>query len=203
MRCVTLGLAACFGLLGLVRGAEARVAIHVDLSSQTMHVSSESGDYVWPISSARLGYVTPRGTFGIQRMEAMHRSHKYNNAPMPHSLFFSGGYAIHGSYEVAALGEPASHGCIRLSPAHAAALYRMVGSEGGTISITGTAPERAVRYARADVDRTYPQAVRRRYYAPPNAGTPVYPGYGYDVPSGYAPDYGQGFYLGMGDYPGE
>lgn len=39
---------------------------------------------------------------------------------MPHSIFFHGGYAIHGSYEINRLGGPASHGCIRLHPANAA-----------------------------------------------------------------------------------
>lgn len=139
--------------------AKARVAIQVDLSSQTMHVSSASGDYDWPISSARSGFSTPRGTYGVQRMEAMHRSHKYNNAPMPHSLFFSGGYAIHGSYEIAALGQPASHGCIRLAPGNAAALYEMVRAEGAAIRITGSAPD-AYRVARSS-GRVYARAARR------------------------------------------
>lgn len=93
-------LAALCGLVSCLQSAQARVRIHVDLSSQTMHVSSASGDYVWPISSARSGFSTPRGTYGVQRLEAMHRSHKYHNSPMPHSIFFKGGYAIHGTYAV-------------------------------------------------------------------------------------------------------
>jgi hypothetical protein len=59
---------------------------------------------------------------------------------MPYSIFFKGGYAIHGSYETRSLGRPASHGCVRLDPAHAALLYHMVQAEGATISITGTPP---------------------------------------------------------------
>ena len=127
--------------------AQARVGINVDLSTQTMRVSSANGEYVWPISSARSGYSTPTGSYGIQRMEAMHRSHKYHNSPMPHSLFFKGGYAIHGSYAVGSLGSPASHGCVRLSPEHAAALFSMVAAEGAHITITGHVAERPVRYA--------------------------------------------------------
>ena len=94
-------LAAVCSLLAFVHAAEARVRVRVDLASQTMHVSSAEGDYVWPISSARSGFRTPRGTYGVQRMEAMHRSRKYHNSPMPHSIFFNGGYAIHGTYAVA------------------------------------------------------------------------------------------------------
>jgi lipoprotein-anchoring transpeptidase ErfK/SrfK len=67
----------------------------------------------------------------------MHYSKKYDNAPMPHSIFFRGGYAIHGTYATGALGRPVSHGCVRLSPAHAAQLYDMVKREGARISISG------------------------------------------------------------------
>lgn len=129
------------GACALPWPAQARVSIEVNLATQTMHVASATGDYVWPISSARAGYRTPHGSYGIQRMEVMHRSHKYHNSPMPHSLFFTGGYAIHGTYSTAALGRPASHGCIRIAPGNAAALYRMVAAEGGRISITGAVPD--------------------------------------------------------------
>jgi lipoprotein-anchoring transpeptidase ErfK/SrfK len=54
-----------------------------------------------------------------QRLAASWFSKLYYNSPMPHSIFFSGGYAIHGSYEINRLGGPASHGCIRLHPANA------------------------------------------------------------------------------------
>ena len=121
--------------LGLVFAAEGRalayVAIDVDLSSQTMRVHSADGEtYVWPISSGREGHATPRGVFHSQRLYAMVHSAKYGNAPMPHSIFFHGGYAIHGTHEIARLGGPASHGCIRLDPGNAATLYGIVQREG-------------------------------------------------------------------------
>ena len=134
------------GMMLSIEPSQARVNIAVDLAAQTMQVSSSSGSYVWPISSARSGYNTPTGSYGVQRMEVMHRSHKYHNSPMPHSLFFKGGYAIHGSYAVGSLGSPASHGCVRLSPGHAAQLYDMVRAEGASITISGRRP------ARGDVD---------------------------------------------------
>jgi len=68
----------------------------------------------------------------------MVHSAKYNNAPMPHSIFFYGQYAIHGTGAVGALGRPASHGCIRLSPANAATLFAMVQAQGAQIRIEGS-----------------------------------------------------------------
>ena len=128
------------GLLMAVEGrAFAFVSIDVDLSSQTMRVHSSDGEsYVWPISSGRSGHATPNGTFHPQRLYTMVHSAKYNNAPMPHSIFFYGQYAIHGTNAVGALGSPASHGCIRLSPAHAATLFAMVQAQGAQIHIGGS-----------------------------------------------------------------
>jgi hypothetical protein len=165
MRFIILVLTALCGLFTITRSAEARVAIHVDLASQTMHVSSASGEYIWRISSARSGFRTPKGTFGVQRMEAMHRSHKYHNSPMPHSIFFAGGYAIHGTYATGALGRPASHGCIRLAPHNAAALYKMVKSEGARIAIDNRAPDR---------DRVYAQRSHKPLYAYVGTGRTVH-----------------------------
>jgi lipoprotein-anchoring transpeptidase ErfK/SrfK len=145
MRLGFLSTCAFFGALFATYSAEASVQIKVDLSSQTMRVTSSSGTYSWPVSTARFGYITPRGFFHVQAMQAMHYSKKYNMSPMPHSIFFAGGYAIHGTYETRSLGRPASHGCVRLSPAHAAALYQMVQVEGGQITITGSPANRNPR----------------------------------------------------------
>ena len=128
--------------------AQGKVYIHVDISSQRMHVRSDSGQsYNWAISSARSGFYTPRGAYRPTSLQVMHRSRKYHNSPMPHSIFFAGGYAIHGTYETRSLGRPASHGCIRLSPGAAARLFSMVKAQGASISITGSSS--GVHYARA------------------------------------------------------
>jgi lipoprotein-anchoring transpeptidase ErfK/SrfK len=69
----------------------------------------------------------------------MHYSSKYENSPMPHSIFFHGGYAIHGTNYVKRLGSPASHGCVRLHPSNAARLFslvRQVGMKNTVIRIT-------------------------------------------------------------------
>jgi hypothetical protein len=124
--------------------AQALVRIHIDLSAQRMQVEADNGSYSWPISTAASGYVTPRGSFAPTSLQRMHYSHKYHMSPMPYSIFFLGGYAIHGTYETSHLGRPASHGCVRLSPDHAAALFHMVQVEGARISISGSPPRTSV-----------------------------------------------------------
>lgn len=127
-------------LLALAGTASAGVVAHVDLSRQRMMVAVNGvPSYSWPVSTARRGYVTPTGSYRPQRMHVRYFSKKYYNSPMPHAIFFRGGYAIHGSYAVNQLGSPASHGCIRLHPGHAATLFRLVrtyGSGNTVIRIT-------------------------------------------------------------------
>jgi lipoprotein-anchoring transpeptidase ErfK/SrfK len=114
-------------MLGLAMPANASVLAKVDISSQTMTVFVDGSPvYVWPVSTARRGYYTPRGSFRPEALELMHYSSKYESSPMPHSIFFDGGYAIHGTLETRYLGRPASHGYIRLSPDNAATLYGLV-----------------------------------------------------------------------------
>ena len=107
------------------------LSITVDVSDQVMYVQSENGyEEAYPVSTARPGYHTPYGDFKPYNMARMHYSKKYDNAPMPNSIFFHGGYAIHATYDIKRLGRPASHGCVRLSPDHAARLYSMVSNVG-------------------------------------------------------------------------
>ena len=121
-------LGALIGLAIAVPGfAEAGVSAHINLSNQRMDVYVNGKPrYKWPISTARRGYRTPTGTFKPTALMRYHRSTSYDGSPMPHSIFFMRGYAIHGSYEIKHLGRPASHGCIRLHPSNAAALYSLV-----------------------------------------------------------------------------
>lgn len=112
------------GAPGLARAA---VTVRVDIANQTMTVDATSGEsYAWKISTGRIGYRTPNGTYRPQRLEKFWRSRTYGMAPMPHSIFFHAGYAIHATDEVRRLGRTASHGCIRLAPGNAAALFAMV-----------------------------------------------------------------------------
>ena len=117
----------------------ARLGVLIDLSNQTMTVTLDGhAEYRWLVSTARPGYRTPVGRFHPVRLERVWYSSKYDSAPMPHSIFFHGGYAIHGTTEVRRLGRAVSHGCVRLHPDNARVLFNLVrsfGSRSTTIMI--------------------------------------------------------------------
>jgi len=103
------------------------VLAKIDLSSQRMQVYQNGHlKYTWKVSTARRGYRTPVGNYRPTRMHKRYYSKKYHNSPMPHSIFFRGGYAIHGTNAVKRLGRVASHGCVRLHPSNAAKLFSMI-----------------------------------------------------------------------------
>ena len=120
----------CIVLASLPAGA-ASLLVRIDLSEQNMSVSShQQTRHQWPVSTAREGYRTPVGTFKPVRLERMWYSTKYDNAPMPYAVFFYYGYAIHGTTDLANLGSPASHGCVRLHPANAKTLFDLIKRHG-------------------------------------------------------------------------
>ena len=136
MRRLLIALAV---LLAGAVGAQASVVIVVNKSTQRLAVSVDGVPrYEWPVSTARQGYNTPNGTYGVERMEVSWFSRRYDWSPMPHSIFFNGGYAIHGSYEIGRLGTPASHGCIRLHPHNATTLFNLVQANRGATRIVVT-----------------------------------------------------------------
>jgi lipoprotein-anchoring transpeptidase ErfK/SrfK len=111
--------------------ARANVQVEVDVGSQTMEVYVNGRlRHTWRVSTGRDGYETPGGEFSVKRMEEEWYSKEYDDAPMPHAVFFNGGYAIHGTYDTKRLGRPASHGCVRLAPGNAARLYNLVEQHG-------------------------------------------------------------------------
>jgi lipoprotein-anchoring transpeptidase ErfK/SrfK len=109
----------------------ATVVARVDKSSQTMTVYHH-GKVIgrWKVSTARPGKVTHSGSWSAKSLSRYHRSSRYDNAPMPYSIFYNGHFAIHGTNQVKRLGRPASAGCIRLHPSNAAKLFKLVQSEG-------------------------------------------------------------------------
>ncbi len=125
-----LSILAGLLLTGLMP-ARAEVVARINIASQQMIVEVDGAvAAVWSVSTARKGYVTPRGAYRPQSLARMHYSRKYHNSPMPFSVFFHRGYAIHGTYEVNRLGRPASHGCVRLAKANAARLYELIRNHG-------------------------------------------------------------------------
>jgi hypothetical protein len=147
--------------------AEAKVSITVDKDAQQMTVAVDGVErYHWPVSTGIPSYETPNGSFKTFRMEEDHYSKEFDDAPMPHSIFFTKiGHAIHGTDSEGRLGTPASHGCVRLSRANASTLYALVKSEGvlnTTVTLTGSSQ---VALARNPKPRSS-TAVARRDSAP-------------------------------------
>ena len=118
--------------------------VSIDLAAQRMTLSyGGQAKESWPISSGRAGFETPRGVFRPQWAAKMWFSRKYDNAPMPHAVFFNGGVAVHATQATRLLGQPASHGCVRLSPANAQRFYTLVhqhGYKSTRIAVHGTPP---------------------------------------------------------------
>ncbi|HEU6442215.1 MAG TPA: L,D-transpeptidase [Microvirga sp.] len=128
-----------------VHAVGAEVSISVNKTTQRMTVSVDGVErYSWPVSTGTIDYSTPTGAFTPSRLAREHYSREWDNAPMPHSIFFTdAGHAIHGSRATSRLGRPASHGCIRLSPTNARILFNLVQAEGlgsTKIEVTGIDP---------------------------------------------------------------
>jgi hypothetical protein len=146
-------LIAFAGLMLVTTAAQAKVEITVDKNNQLMTVAVDGVQrYQWPVSTGNPSHETPNGTFQTFRMEADHFSKEFDDAPMPHSIFFTKvGHAIHGTESESKLGIPVSHGCVRLSRAHAATLYDLVQKEGvlnTTVTLTGSSQIALARLAR-------------------------------------------------------
>jgi lipoprotein-anchoring transpeptidase ErfK/SrfK len=157
---------------------ETTLAIDIDLTRQHMTLT-ERGLVVgsWPISSGREGFRSPTGTFRPLWMSKMWFSKKYDNAPMPNAVFFSGGVAMHATQAVGMLGRPASHGCIRQSPANSATTFKLVQKHGNAhtkIIVHGSPRDSEPRVARRDRSsdpRLAARDVHRLNAAPASVGT--------------------------------
>jgi lipoprotein-anchoring transpeptidase ErfK/SrfK len=139
VRLLLAGLAALAGVLLAAPPATAALLVEIEKSTQTMYVTVNGVTrHEWPVSTGRGRYATPSGSFRPQRLARRWFSRRYYNSPMPYSVFFHKGYAIHGTTEIHRLGGPASHGCVRLHPRNAAILFSLVqrfGNGGTRISV--------------------------------------------------------------------
>jgi hypothetical protein len=177
-------------MLALAAPASANILVTIDKSAQQMSVAVDGAPrYTWPISTGRPGYDTPNGSYKPNRMDADHFSQEWDNAPMPHTIFFDmHGHAIHGFSDVKHLGLAVSHGCVRLSPDHAATLFNLVKSEGmanTSVVVAGRTPGGD----NVPVARSHLPENETVYNGQP---TQIAPGYG-QQPSPYygQPSYGQ------------
>ena len=146
MRGWSLSAVVVLGALALSRpAAGAEISIVINKTTQRMIVAVDGQErYSWPVSTGMADYATPTGAFAPSRLAEVHHSREWDNAPMPHSIFFTdAGHAIHGSRATGRLGTPASHGCVRLAPMNAGILFNLVKAEGldhTRIEITGVDP---------------------------------------------------------------
>src|SRR3954454_16320484 len=178
MRSLVVALAGL--TVAVCTSAQAKVAITIDKDNQQMTVAVDGVErYHWPVSTGIPSRETPNGSFRTFRMEEDHYSKEFDDAPMPHSIFFTKiGHAIHGTDSVSRLGTPASHGCVRLSRDNASTLYALVQREGvlnTTVTLTGSAQVALARNPRARgntaVARRAPQPQIDQQYE--SAGDPV------------------------------
>jgi hypothetical protein len=155
-------------------GAQAKLDLYIDKSTQQMSVIRNGALlYAWPVSTGLDRYATPSGVYTPERLEPVWYSKAYN-VPMPHAIFFHRGYAIHGSYDIAQLGGPASHGCIRLHPQEAALLFAMVEQEGpgNTTIVVGGGPLAPLPPRHRDLDEAPRPPYVRDSAIPPGAYPP-------------------------------
>ena len=126
---IALALSVTLGMPTV--GNAASLIAKVDISTQTMTVTHRGKvKYRWKVSTARRGKVTPSGTWSAKWLSKNHRSSRYDNAPMPYSVFYSGNYAVHGTNQIKRLGSPASAGCVRLHPDNARIFFELTQREG-------------------------------------------------------------------------
>jgi lipoprotein-anchoring transpeptidase ErfK/SrfK len=190
--------------------AQAAVTVTIDKSVQQMTVEVDGRPlYQWPVSTGKgAQYDTPSGKFKAFRMERDHFSKEWDDAPMPHSIFFTPkGHAIHGSFDVKRLGTPASHGCVRLAPANAKTLFELVEREGvlnTTVVLTGVAPSGAPAVARRrapasdDLDGEYVQQQAPQFGPRYGSNQPAYGNPYYTQPQYAQPQYAQPQYQPYG-----
>jgi L,D-transpeptidase catalytic domain len=174
-------LVAFAGLMLFATGAaQANVSITIDKNAQQMTVAVDGVErYQWPVSTGIPSYETPNGSFRTFRMEEDHYSKEFDDAPMPHSIFFTKiGHAIHGTDSESRLGTPASHGCVRLSRANATTLYELVQKEGvlnTTVTLTGSSQIALARNPRSRANTAIARRDPAEQYVPRYnaAGDPV------------------------------
>lgn len=140
------GIGYVVGPAGAVRRTDVRIArevdvpkgvpagakwVHVDLSEQAL-VAYEGAQpvYATVISSGKEGYEPPTGLFQVQQKyisTTMNATDPidgfYEVEEVPWTLYYHGGYALHGAYWHTDFGKVRSHGCTNIAPVDARWLY--------------------------------------------------------------------------------
>ncbi|MBV8176901.1 MAG: L,D-transpeptidase [Verrucomicrobia bacterium] len=158
-----------FALTCLLLGSFSRIvlaqySVQLDLTEQKAYLLyNERAVMQSPISSGRLGHLTPTGTFQITHKDLNHVSSIYGkivdrsnrtvvvdadidmptpagtrfiNAPMHYFMEFAPGIGMHAGYLP---GYPASHGCVRMPEKNAIAFFQAL-SVGAPVTVFGSIP---------------------------------------------------------------
>jgi lipoprotein-anchoring transpeptidase ErfK/SrfK len=133
---IALFAIAMYGTFSPAQAVE-KVVAEIDIGTQTMRVTIDGiPTYKWEVSTATATFTTcttgpcetSMGVFHPELFNDRAYSAKFHS-PMPHAVYYkrSEGEAIHGATpgEVADLGRPASHGCVRLAPENAKAFFNL------------------------------------------------------------------------------
>jgi lipoprotein-anchoring transpeptidase ErfK/SrfK len=138
-----------FALL-LSTAAHAQIHLDVTLGGKTLDVRDASNKLLgsYQISPGMKGHPTPQGSFAIKRIvwnpswvppkagwakgkKATAPTDPKNPMKVVKIFFKEPDLYIHGTGDEQKLGDPASHGCIRMSAADAYALAKLVQQNGG------------------------------------------------------------------------
>ncbi|MFN8466099.1 MAG: L,D-transpeptidase [Caldilineaceae bacterium] len=106
--------------------ADGKKWIEIDISDQ--HLTAWQGDvpvFETTVSTGKPGYRTLPGVFHVYRKyeQTRMRGVDYDTPDVPWTMYYSGGFAIHGAYWHNNFGTPVSHGCVNLRVPESKALY--------------------------------------------------------------------------------
>ncbi|WP_088242684.1 L,D-transpeptidase [Calothrix rhizosoleniae] len=111
--------------------------IQIDLSRQRLIAwKGKKPVYAVIVSTGKKETPTRTGIFRVKTKlrKTRMKGEDYDVPDVPHTMYYQGGYAIHGAYWHRRFGTPVSHGCVNVAPDHAKWLYKWA-SVGTTIVI--------------------------------------------------------------------
>ncbi len=100
--------------------------IQIDLTEQKLMAwEGNKVVYAVTVSTGKEGTDTPAGTFAVQTKYEVTRMQgdDYDVPDVPFTMYYYGGYAIHGAYWHDNFGTPVSHGCTNVAVNHAEWLF--------------------------------------------------------------------------------
>jgi lipoprotein-anchoring transpeptidase ErfK/SrfK len=100
--------------------------IEIQLSTQRLIAwQGKKQAYAVVVSTGKSTTPTLKGVFEIQTQyrTARMQGDDYDIPDVPYTMYYSGGYGIHGAYWHNSFGTPVSHGCVNVAVDHAKWLF--------------------------------------------------------------------------------